>query len=200
MGTKYVVVPSMSNGDWVTPAWLNVNLKQNTEALWPYTSKGDIPYAIGSDEITRLPIGSVGQLLTVAASGIPAWSNPDILHVTQNVSNYASQTTASPSLIDVTGVAATIVTARPCRFLMLGSAVGFTVNTSYPIQYQISFNGSIVGDFRSYSLDPIGPSINYITGTWAAGTYNIKLQFCSPFGVNVTSFGAFMSILALAAG
>lgn len=39
------------------------------------TTNGDIIYATGSSAVTRLGIGSTGQILTVAA-GIPSWATP----------------------------------------------------------------------------------------------------------------------------
>ena len=44
-------------------------------ALSPMTTTGDIEYRNGSSVATRLPIGTAGQVLTVAA-GIPSWATP----------------------------------------------------------------------------------------------------------------------------
>lgn len=41
------------------------------------TTAGDVIYATGSSAVTRLGIGSTGQVLTVAA-GVPAWSTPSV--------------------------------------------------------------------------------------------------------------------------
>lgn len=53
---------------------LNTYIANNMSANPPdiFTTKGDIAYATGSQALTRLPVGTAGQILGVAA-GVPAW-------------------------------------------------------------------------------------------------------------------------------
>ena len=63
------------------PATLGTNAQSTTirgdiTAIDTTTSNGDMVYANSSNILTRIGIGSQGQVLTVTAPGIPVWSNP----------------------------------------------------------------------------------------------------------------------------
>jgi hypothetical protein len=54
-------------------AMLNEQIRDNGNALWTYTTKGDIAAAIASDELTRLPVGANGLFVkadSAEASGL----------------------------------------------------------------------------------------------------------------------------------
>lgn len=82
-------MPTTSNYGWTTPAdtdlvkdgaaairTLGNSVDTTTKNLNPETTLGDISYRSStSNTNTRLPIGSTGQVLTVAA-GVPSWATP----------------------------------------------------------------------------------------------------------------------------
>lgn len=82
-------MPTTTNYGWTTPAdtdlvkdgasairTLGNSVDTTTKALNPETTLGDIAYrSATSNTNTRLPIGSAGQVLTVA-SGVPSWATP----------------------------------------------------------------------------------------------------------------------------
>lgn len=81
-------------------------------ALSPMTTTGDIEYESGANTASRLPIGSSGQVLTVA-SGIPAWQTSV---ATQNVTGNTSLSAGNGDLIvfmDSTSAAFTITLPSP---------------------------------------------------------------------------------------
>jgi len=76
---------------WVTPRTWVLNelvdptkmntLRSNLNELWKYTTAGDILYAGSSTSLSRLPIGTTDQVLSVSG-GVPVWrtiSNQTIL-------------------------------------------------------------------------------------------------------------------------
>jgi len=82
-------MPTTTNYGWTTPAdtdlvkdgaaairTLGNSVDTTTKALNPETTLGDLAYrSATSNTNTRLPIGSAGQVLTVA-SGVPSWATP----------------------------------------------------------------------------------------------------------------------------
>jgi hypothetical protein len=55
-------------GELVTAAMLNTEIKNNLNALWPYTTKGDLGVALSSDTISKLGVGVDGTVLTADSS------------------------------------------------------------------------------------------------------------------------------------
>jgi len=92
---SFTVVPSVITGQQYTASEHNTYARSSMSALWVYTTAGDIAYATGSADITRLPntangvliggasapswlsIGATGRRLGVSA-GAPAWTNDSI--------------------------------------------------------------------------------------------------------------------------
>ena len=82
-------MPNTTNYNWATPAdtdlvkdgaaairTLGNSIDTTTKNLNPETTTGDIAYrSATANTNTRLPIGSAGQVLTVAA-GVPSWATP----------------------------------------------------------------------------------------------------------------------------
>jgi hypothetical protein len=89
------------------------------------TTAGDVIYATGSSAVTRLGIGSTGQVLTVA-SGVPSWATPaaaggKILQVVQGTTT--TQTSISVTTMTDTTITATITpTSATSKILVLISA------------------------------------------------------------------------------
>lgn len=93
-------------------ATLGQDVDTQLKALNPSTTLGDIEYRSSTANTnTRLPIGTTGQVLTVA-SGVPAWATPAPGggKVLQVVSTAKTDTfsTSSTSFVDVTGLSVSI--------------------------------------------------------------------------------------------
>lgn len=68
----------------------------------PMTTKGDIIYESAALQPTRLGIGTIGQVLTVSAGGLPAWSTPASGGVTSINTLTGAITLASGTNITIT--------------------------------------------------------------------------------------------------
>lgn len=68
----YTAHPTVVTGQTWSAAQQNTYVRDNLAALWLYTTKGDIVYALTSSTLARLAVGGTGAILTVA-SGAPAW-------------------------------------------------------------------------------------------------------------------------------
>lgn len=92
MATKSTV-PTVANGDSWSAAQHNTYLRDNIEALWPYTTAGDMAYASASNQLSRLPIGTSYKFLQSSGSA-PQWGALHFASVyhntTQNLANAVS--------------------------------------------------------------------------------------------------------------
>lgn len=82
------------------------------------TTAGDIIYATGSGAVTRLGIGSTGQVLKVAA-GVPSWGsdNGKVLQVVNAI--YGTETSTASSTFADTGLTATITPTSATSKIMV---------------------------------------------------------------------------------
>lgn len=72
MATK-ATVPTVANGDSWSAAQHNTYLRDNIEALWPYTTQGDLAYASAANQLSRLAKPSVDSVLKNTSGGVPSW-------------------------------------------------------------------------------------------------------------------------------
>lgn len=165
-------------------------------ALSPSTTPGDIIYESSGTSNTRLPIGITGQILTVQASGLPAWqtstafTNPmttagDIIYET-------SGTTAARLAAGGAGQVLTISGGLP-TWAYITSPSGF-VET-------ISFNdiGTSIGN-NTYTLElyaAYGYTINELRIIAGSGTCTAAIQIN---GVSVTGISAVSVTTTIAVG
>lgn len=85
----YVSPSSRSTGDIVTAAIWNQDVVNNEQASVPdvFTAAGDIAYATAADALTRLAIGTAGQVLRVSAGATaPGWGNHGVIGYTGAIS------------------------------------------------------------------------------------------------------------------
>lgn len=71
--TTKSTVPTVANGDSWSAAQQNTYLRDNVEAVWPYTTAGDISYASAANELARLGKPSVDSVLKNTSGGVPSW-------------------------------------------------------------------------------------------------------------------------------
>jgi hypothetical protein len=87
------------------------------------TTSGDVLYATGSSAVTRLGIGSTGQVLTVAA-GVPSWATPaaggggKVLQVVSTTKT-DTFTSTSTSFTDITGLSVSITPSATTSKIMV---------------------------------------------------------------------------------
>lgn len=72
MATKSTV-PTVANGDSWSAAQHNTYLRDNIEALWPYTTAGDMAYASAANQLARLAAGADGSYLESNGAS-PQWT------------------------------------------------------------------------------------------------------------------------------
>lgn len=170
-----------------------------------YTT-GDTLYASASNTLSKLPVGSNGNFLTVAA-GIPAWTavvpgSPNY-QVSSSCGNFS---TASASYTDVTNLSVTITTSgNPVRLMLVpdGSGTVATITAQNTTAGQnaivdISFNraGSTISE-NQFAWQSTGVTIlalNYAVGVSthayfdpvSAGTYTYKVQIRTTGGAGTS--------------
>lgn len=100
MATKSTV-PTVANGDSWSAAQQNTYLRDNIEALWPYTTAGDIAYATASNQLARLGKPSVDSVLKNTGTGTLSWlAISDFLHFASVYHNTTQNVpTATPTAI-----------------------------------------------------------------------------------------------------
>lgn len=199
MPDSFTLPPEMANGDWVTPAWLNTYLRANMNTLWPFTTAGDLPYALSASQLGRLGIGSAGQMLGVSG-GLPAWMTPDVIHAYGSVNNVGTvQSTSSPSYQNVSGASISLTLTKTCFVAVWGNATGVVGSGagSYSMEFNLLIDGTSVGPFLTFTPYPGAVGIGGYKVSVAAGTRTIQLRFSSPFSISVSSYGAFLNAIAI---
>lgn len=69
---SYSTHPTVVTGQTWTAANHNTYIKANFDALWPFSTAGDLAYATGAAALSRLAIGAQGTILRSSGSA-PAW-------------------------------------------------------------------------------------------------------------------------------
>lgn len=199
MSALYTNVPLVATGDWIDASWLNTYLGDNLRALAPYTATGDQGYWDHvAKKLQRRAVGSEGQVWSVT-SGLPAWSNLAATHARGVIDNVGTtQSTTSVSLIDVTGASINLSLTRACTVFVVGNVVGFpgSGSGSYNVAFGLLIDGVAVGSYVSYCPFPGAICVAGYRSV-LPGTRNVRLRFCSPFGISVTSYGGYLNVFAL---
>jgi len=65
-------VPTYTTNQLITSSHANTYWRDNINALWPFTTAGDMSYASAADTLARLGIGANGTILKSTGSA-PAW-------------------------------------------------------------------------------------------------------------------------------
>ena len=204
-------------GDLYTASMHNT-LLDNLHTFWTNAAAGAIPYWSAANLVAALlkpagqsllvhngtvpnwlSVGTNGHVLT-AQSGVQAWAKPDVIHTIATINNVGtSQNTSSSGAVDVTGASANLTLTRTCKILVFGNAVGYPTSGggSYPVRFNLSIDGTAVGEFNSYVPYPGALAVAGYKNAVSSGTRNVKLQFSSPFGITVSSFGAFLVAFAV---
>ena len=106
---------------------LGTSVDTTTKNLNPSTTLGDIEYRSSTANTnTRLPIGTTGQVLVVAA-GVPSWGTPVSGKVLQVVSAFKSDTFAAADAAynDITGLSVSITpSSASSKILVMMTVTG----------------------------------------------------------------------------
>jgi hypothetical protein len=190
-----------------------------TKALNPSTTLGDIEYRSSTANTnTRLPIGSTGNVLTVAG-GVPTWAAPaggggKVLQVVQ--ATYSTVTSSSSSTFADTGLTASITpSSATSKVLVMVSQNGCSKNnTSTNQQMRINLlRGAtqVVADFAggatytgsSLFLYVGSCSVEYLDSPNTTSSTTYKTQFKTEgnaSGVSVQSDSCTSTITLLEIG
>ena len=69
---SYTQVPTYTTNQLITASHANTYWRDNINELWPFTAAGDIAYASGAADLTRLAVGADGYVLRSTGT-LPAW-------------------------------------------------------------------------------------------------------------------------------
>jgi len=110
-------------GQTYTASQYNTHTRDNFDALWVYTTAGDLVYATSATTLTRLALGSAGQSLIVNAGGTaPTWDKP--AGAIDDIS-YAERATAgtltNTSYANLTSLSITLTLTKTCTIFAMFS-------------------------------------------------------------------------------
>jgi hypothetical protein len=201
-GTTGQVLSKASNTD-LDYSWVAV------DPLLILDAKGDLITATAADTPARLPVGANGTVLTAdSAQGTGLkWATPTSGKVLQVVNTLKDDTftTTSNSLVDVTGLTATITpTSATSKILVMATVSGASTDvanagvTGYVIvrgSTQIAVNTGLSYDYTGQlSIRSLGPStavtLNHATNfldspaTTSATTYKIQASTLATLYIN----------------
>lgn len=209
--TTKSTVPTVANGDSWSAAQHNTYLRDNIDAVWPYTTAGDLAYASAANQLSRLGIGAAYKFLQVV-SGVPAWGGLHSATVnktgTQNFTSGAAaavtfdaeqsdpqgwhSTSSNTSRITVTA------TGRYMASAMLEyGAVGGSGNYWDTVDLRVNGSTIIAHDRRWQNVDAYNKKFSItspVVGLGAGEYVEVWLEQNSG-GVKAVQSGAFFSLL-----
>ena len=180
------------------------------------TTAGDVIYATGSSAVTRLGIGSTGQVLTVA-SGVPSWATPasstptfvgaNVTGANATVANNTLQTLAfNGETYDTNGFhdnatnnsRITIPSGKAGYYLVTATGQ-WDVNATARRELYIAKNGTLVGSAEVTASSSAYPSPTYsMPYLLAVGDY-LEVKVYQGSGGNLTFFGPLFTVSYLGA-
>ena len=125
---SYNVVPSVVTGQTYPASSYNTYVKGNFDAMWIYTTLGDLVYAASASALTRLGIG-VNKLFLQSNGSAPVWASLLAGRKGNSPTDWSQPgtTTYSPTgAIVQTGVA---------RIAMSGTPPSGTVAVTFPVVF-----------------------------------------------------------------
>lgn len=185
--------PTVSDGDTWSAAQHNTYGRDNDLAYWVYTTAGDMAYAANSpaDTLTRLPIGSAGQLLRSTGSA-PAWGGALGLINKWGSADFSPAQTFSSTYADVTGATLSLTITATCTVVMQAMVVGRTANTSGKFCVRGQVGGTTDANYTNiyHRADGNMPlAYEYVLSGVTAGTYTCKLQCQKELTYNIVDSG-----------
>lgn len=198
MATKSTV-PTVANGDSWSAAQQNTYLRDNFEAVWPYTTAGDLAYASAANQLSRLGIGAAYNVLRVNAGGTaPEWGKaPFVTASLYNATDYSNNSTTER---DVPNSSGTITLLTQSTIIMVANLFVANGAGNCISSFRTSIDGTS-GNLTSFSYgDGIGIPLVCMgikTGV-AAGARTLKLREKERYGAGVSYIVEHKEWIALA--
>lgn len=186
MATKSTV-PTVANGDSWSAAQQNTYLRDNIEAVWPYTTAGDLSYASAANQLARLGIGAAYKLLrTNSAGNAPEWGG--LPFATASLYNATAYSNNSTTERDVPNSSGTITLLAQSTIIMIARLFVANGTGNCISSFRTSIDGTS-GNLNSFSYGSgIGIPVVLIgmkTGV-AAGARTLKLREKESYGAGVS--------------
>jgi hypothetical protein len=112
----------------VSAEQLNEQIRDNGNALWPYTQKGDIAVAITEDELINFPSGSPYQIITSASSTQSGLAWTGFLAGVQNGGGWLTSGS-------INSFPTNVIFQAGMTTLSFSSSASATVNVTFPIPF-----------------------------------------------------------------
>ena len=201
MATKSTV-PTVANGDSWSASQQNTYLRDNIEALWPYTTAGDIAYASAANQLSRLAKPSVDSVLKHTIGGVPSWVAlthlKGTLHDVKMANFVPGGQVFSSTWADISGATVTLSLEVTCKVLVYASVTGYNGSGGRVFWVRAMVDG--VGDSGNVPLNAtlVSGARNealpyfYTTGSVAAGSRIVKLQCQADTDPNYVERGRLM--------
>lgn len=136
-------------------------------------ARGSIPYQAGTNNTEMLPIGSTGQLLRVAASGLPEWSSASTSNLSNSVvlrdgsGNFSAGTitatlAGNASTATLASSATRLQTARRINGVLFDGTADITVADATPIWAGQTSLGNVIATFSNNTAYPIGTKVAFL--------------------------------------
>ena len=129
-------------------------------ALSPMTTTGDIEYRNGSSVAARLPIGTTGQVLTVAA-GVPSWATASSGGVTSLTAGTGISLSGSTGAVTVTNSAPAVTAGEAKVWVNYKGTATRGINASYNVS---SVTANSAGDYTINFTNALADANYSVTG------------------------------------
>lgn len=179
----YTPIPTYVTNQKITAAHGNTYWKDNFAALWPYANAGDISYASASNVLSKITIGTVGQVLTVNPSVIPEWKNAAGLVDIKIADSDTEKTYSTSSWEDHPNLSVTLSLPRTSTIIVMAIITGnvYTTNAGYGFIVRSLIDGTadaLNSEFNGSMNPSRNEALPYFwckTGV-AAGNRVVKIQ------------------------
>jgi hypothetical protein len=136
----YTAIPSVVTGQTYPASAYNTYLKGNLDALWVYTTQGDIVYASSSSALQRLGLGTAGQVLRVnAGATAPEWGSIATAPISRRQGGHATNWSTSGTTNYTP--ATSIIQVGSYSFTLPGGPVN-GISGSLTITFPVAFSAS----------------------------------------------------------
>jgi hypothetical protein len=173
-------------GATYTAAQYNTHTRDNLNAIWVYTTAGDIAYATGGTTLSRLAIGANNTTVLMPSSGVPSWSHSPaikgVLHAEGSVSWSTEVSKTGTTFTDITSATVDVVITQTCTIRMHaeGHFASGTEGNRTTVQGVIGGTADALGDdTKPWTTNGVYVPYGYVykrTGV-TAGTITCKMQY-----------------------
>jgi hypothetical protein len=162
-------MPTTTNYGWTTPAdtdlvkdgasairTLGSSIDTSVKSLNAGTTAGDLDYYTSATAKTRIPIGSTGQILTVAG-GVPSWATATAAGTNWSLVNAGGTALTGATTITVSGIS-----GADKLMIMVAGASSANVSSLFSLR----INADSGANYNQYGLENTADA-SYNTGVFA---------------------------------